>query len=225
MERRWQAGQRVDWGFWPISAAESTPAVVAEIRVAEPAGVGGSDRRRPPAVPLRLVQAVDEGRRKALNARLGQDIVVRARHDVHAQSTLGEIAPAETIGRPIVAGPPGVHQWRPTGGSVWIDSPAQTGEPGGRMSRRQVVGEKVSIGMRWTGPAFRWIPVFMVGLWSFGFSLGAPLVILAYLLLEIRDRPGRSVVLAVSTYLILDVVFRRMLGVYLWRGAIQIWLS
>jgi hypothetical protein len=45
--------------------------------------------------PLRLGQAVDEYGRKAPDARLGQDVVVRAGHDVHAEAGLGETAPAE----------------------------------------------------------------------------------------------------------------------------------
>jgi hypothetical protein len=74
-------------------------------------------------------------------------------------------------------------------------------------------------------PAVRWIPLFLISLWTFGFVVGAPLAILGYLMLEAREHPLRSVGLGLGTYLILDIGLHRLLGVYLWEGVLQAWSS
>lgn len=74
-------------------------------------------------------------------------------------------------------------------------------------------------------PAVRWIPLFLISLWTFGFIVGAPLAILGYLMLEAREHPVRSVALGVGTYLILEIALHRLLGVYFWEGVLQAWSS
>ena len=73
------------------------------------------------------------------------------------------------------------------------------------------------------GPAIRWIPLFLISIWSFGFIIGAPLAILGYLVLEAREHPVRSVALGVCTYLVLEAL-HRLLGVSFWEGAVQAWV-
>ena len=73
------------------------------------------------------------------------------------------------------------------------------------------------------GPAIRWIPLFLISIWSFGFIIGAPLAILGYLVFEAREHPARSVALGVCTYLVLEAL-HRLLGVSFWEGAVQAWV-
>ena len=72
------------------------------------------------------------------------------------------------------------------------------------------------------GPAIRWILLFLISIWSFGFIIGAPLAILGYLVFPAREHPARSVALGVCTYLVLEAL-HRLLGVSFWEGALQAW--
>lgn len=67
-----------------------------------------------------------------------------------------------------------------------------------------------------------WIPVYLLSVWGLGFLVGAPLAIFGHLALANRDPLPRSVVLAGSTWVFLDVVLGRLLGVAFPPGALFI---
>ena len=73
------------------------------------------------------------------------------------------------------------------------------------------------------GPALRWIPLFLISIWSLGFIIGGPLAIVGYLLFEAREHPARSVALGVCAYLVMEAL-HRLLGVSFWEGAVQEWV-
>jgi hypothetical protein len=67
-----------------------------------------------------------------------------------------------------------------------------------------------------------WIPVFLAGIWTLGFVVGAPLAMLGYLLLTAREPLRFAALAAAATFVFLDVVLGRLLGVPFPPGALLV---
>jgi hypothetical protein len=67
---------------------------------------------------------------------------------------------------------------------------------------------------------FAWTGLFLVGILAFGFEFAAPLLVFAFLWIGQRESLVTGIVGGVSVWLIMYVVFNRMLGLPLFEGLV-----
>ena len=73
-------------------------------------------------------------------------------------------------------------------------------------------------------PAVAWGAGFLILIWALGFSVGAPLAVLAYLIVN-GEHPLASLILAAATYAALDIVMFRCLAVRFPAGVLMSWAT
>jgi hypothetical protein len=69
-----------------------------------------------------------------------------------------------------------------------------------------------------------WIPLFLAGIWLFGFRLGSLLLTVSFLKLGAREGYSKCLGVGLMNYLFFLIVFDLMLGVPLFDGALAQWL-
>jgi len=69
------------------------------------------------------------------------------------------------------------------------------------------------------------VPVFLVLIWALGFTYGATLAVLTYLVIVERERIGTALGIALIAYLLLEIVMVRLLHVPFPSGAVRAWAA
>ena len=67
------------------------------------------------------------------------------------------------------------------------------------------------------------VPVFVLLIWSLGFTLGAPAAVLIYLVAVGRERVGTIAAMTIAAFLFIEVIMIRLLRLPFPVGAIFTW--